>query len=145
MAKQSSAAYMFVTLIFDLVPLVVGCEMKHNLRMMVSVGCPCTKAAQKAVKIIKKEDQPLGILPVPRHVGQVSPAEVPLMAPYGGKYFRVFTLSIPLIISDTSVVLLFFAGVTIAPLTEEKKRRKWLKYSPKTNQTTCCNRKYIVT
>lgn len=44
---------------------------------------------------IMEKHQPLGILPVPWHVGQVSPAGAAFMDPYGGKCISVFTFSIP--------------------------------------------------
>lgn len=53
-----------------------------------------------------QENQPLGILPVPRQVGQVSP-ECPFMLSYGGKCLRVLTFSIQ---SEFSVVLLLSPG-----------------------------------
>lgn len=56
---------------------------------------------------------PLGIFPVPRHVGQVSLDECPFMEPYGGSCCRVLTFSIPLVGSGPSDVLLFGPGRTM--------------------------------
>lgn len=44
---------------------------------------------------IMEKHQPLGILPVPWQVGQVSPVGAVFMEPYGGKCFRTLTFSIP--------------------------------------------------
>lgn len=59
-------------------------------------------------------NQPLGILPVPRQVGQVSAeCPFPFMAPYEGKCFRVFAFSISFVRSGPSMVLTLCPGVTM--------------------------------
>lgn len=65
----------------DPVPQVVGCEL---------VICGWKKKK-------KSTNQPLGILPVPRHVGQVSPVELAFTAPYVGNCFTVLAFSIPVV------------------------------------------------
>lgn len=42
--------------------------------------------------VAHQKHQPLGILPVPRQVGQVSLAQVSFMDPYGGKCFNTFSI-----------------------------------------------------
>lgn len=62
----------------------------HNLTIMAHLA-----SLASVLATIMEKHQPLGILPVPWHVGQVSPAGAAFMDPYGGKCISVFTFSIP--------------------------------------------------
>lgn len=82
----------------------------------------------KKYNLRQRDKKPLGILPVPRQVGQVSPAGFPFMVPYVGKCFRLCFLfesvSVSVsILSGTSVGLLLVAGVTMTPSQRERVQR----------------------
>lgn len=93
--------------------------MQHRVSLLPLKLWSCLKIQWKSWKwkfknrFLTAKNRPLGIRPVPRHVGQVSPVEVPFMAPYGGNCLSVFTFSIPGVRSGPSVVLLLIPGVTI--------------------------------
>lgn len=90
----------------------------------------------KKYNLRQRDKKPLGILPVPRQVGQVSPAGFPFMVPYVGKCFRLCFLfesvSVSVsILSGTSVGLLLVAGVTMTPSQREKESSALVKFNCK--------------